>query len=187
MQHIYHLRAYRMECFLNVYVLLSTRLKKLAIVGLRKGWALLDRDFPGIFLQVAFVSDYYFADIFIRVLFDLFYPVFYVLKWLSVDDWVHQDNSVSPLIICSSNVSESILTSSIPNCHFEFFISHLQDFNFKIDAYCCRMNGSEILFSESEQKNWFSNVWIPHYNKFDDVVVIYRTHKKKSLLSICRN
>lgn len=65
------------------------------------------------------------VHIFRKVISYGFHPSFNILERIPVGYRINKHYSVSPLVICLGNVSETLLASCIPDLEFDFFIINL--------------------------------------------------------------
>ena len=66
--------------------------------------------------------------------FDLFDPVFDLLKRLSIINGICHDYSHSPTIVCLSNCFESLLSCCIPYLQSYFLAIDIDSFDFEVDT-----------------------------------------------------
>lgn len=78
---------------------------------------------------------------------DLVNPFFNVFETFRIRDWVHKDNSMGSFIKRFSDISEPLLTSSIPDIQRDGNPIDLDSFDFEIHSDCAEIFVLESVFA----------------------------------------
>lgn len=95
-----------------------------------------------------------------------------VLKGSTVGNWVHKNDALGSFVVSGRDVLEPILTSSIPNGHFEPMLSNIKNFNFKIYANGRRMHSAILLLCKPEEDVGLTDSRIANDDDLDHVIII---------------
>ena len=137
---IFNLPGQLGETLVHVISWFRTDFKKLHIMFFGQSISLLIGDLSFL-IEVTFSCYQYFADIFWRIVIYLLYPSCNVAKGSAVSNRIGEYDPCSSFIVGLSNISESLLTSSIPYLHFDSLLIDLKHLDFKVDS-----NSSNIVF-----------------------------------------
>jgi len=95
------------------------------------------------------------------------------LESFSVIDGINEYDTSSSFIVSFSDSFESLLTSSIPDLHFDFDAIDVNSFDFEIDANCCDMSYFVFFVGIPEKDVSFSYSRVSDDDYFHQVVVFF--------------
>ena len=121
---------------MNIFAWFGTDFKKLHIMFFSQYISFFIGHLPFIF-EITFGGYQDFAYILWRIVVNLFDPVCYVVERSTICDGIGQHNSCCTFVVCLRDISESLLTGSIPNLHFYSFIINIQHFYLEVDTNSC--------------------------------------------------
>jgi len=98
-------------------------------------------------------------------------PIAYAFKWFSSSDIVNQNGSSSGTIILSGNRFKGLLTSSVPNLEFNFFILQIEYFSTKFHPYRHFMFDSEFAFKELIEDTAFTYGCVSNDYEFKEIMI----------------
>ena len=131
----FNLSGHQSERFFYVYGFLGWSLKEPDIKMISKLFSFLIWNLS-LILQIFFVSYENSWNILLSMLINFAHPLRDFRERFSVCDIISHNNTVSTLIITTSDGLESLLTSSIPNLKFYCFAININSSNFEINTDC---------------------------------------------------
>lgn len=103
-------------------------------------------------LEIVLVTNQELDDILVGILISLLQPVIDILEGLHVSDVVHDDDSVSTLIVRRSDGFESFLTSSVPDLELHSLALDIEGSNFEVDSNRGQEAIIEDIVGETEEQ-----------------------------------
>ena len=127
---------------------------------------------PLAFRHVALITHNQFARFLGLGLVELFHPVLQTLESLSVIDRIHKHHAGRPLIIRFSDSLKPLLTSGIPNLHFDLDIVDVDGFDFEINPNGGDVGDFVLFVSVAEEDIGFADCRVTDDDNLDKVVVL---------------
>lgn len=162
-----------MECLFDVFCCFGTRLYILNFsVILNEGIYILNGD-CSTRLQVTFISHQ--KNLCFRWTWtsDLSVPVFCgILERLLVRDIKYDHKCMCSSIVRTSNRSETLMTSSIPDLQFDLIAVELEGFKAEVDSYGGEKDLTELIIWVSYDYRWFSDAGVAYKNYFEQILIL---------------
>lgn len=172
-QPLFYRLANRVKNLCNVVVILSRTLHERHIILSSQRGALLETNLPLSLLTVNLVANDDFAHTFRLRLVDLLDPIFEVIKGLPVGDGVDKYYSCCSLVIGFCNGFETLLTSSIPDLHFDFDAIDIDCFDFEVYADGGHMRHLILFIDITQQDVGLTDCSVPDDDQLHQVVILF--------------
>jgi len=98
-------------------------------------------------------------------------PVPDVVEGLLIGDIVHEQDSHGTSVVGSSNGSEALLSSSIPNLQFYALALQVNGSDLEVNANGCDEAGRERVIRETQEQAAFANTTVSNEKKLDKIVI----------------
>jgi hypothetical protein len=102
------------------------------------------------FFAIDFISYNNFAHRLRLWLVDLFDPIFHIIKWFAVCNRIDKNDASCSLVVSLSDCFKSLLSSCIPNLHFDLDAIYINRFYFEVDSNCSHMSHFVLLIDISQ-------------------------------------
>ncbi len=89
------------------------------------------------------------------------------MKGFLICNRINEDNTSGAFIIGLGDGFKALLSSSIPNLHFDFDAVDVDSFDFEVDAYGGDVGHFIFLIDVTEEYIGFANSSVADNNKFD--------------------
>lgn len=144
----FNLTSHRSETVFDADIVLGWCFKIRDLIVSRKLLSLFFADLS--FLnKITFISNKHFTNIISGKSFNFIYPLSDIIKSFSICHVIHYNYPMSTSVITSSQSSESLLASSIPNLQLDILTLHLNRFYFKIYSNSVEKVFIERIFLEA--------------------------------------
>lgn len=126
---------------------------------------------PLLLAAVTLITHYYLWHFLRLRLIDLFEPQLHISKGFLIINRVNQNYSRRSFIVGWGDSPISLLSCSVPDLHFDFFVIHNHSFNFEVDSYRRGVEHFVLLVDLSEQNVGFSDSWVTYDDHLYQIVV----------------
>lgn len=112
----------------------------------------LERDSSSV-LEICLVSHQDSGNVILSVLLDFAHPGVDRVEGVTVGDVVHDNNSVSALVVAGSDGLETLLAGSVPDLQLADLLVDVDGANLEVDSDCWHKVLLEVVISDSAKHN----------------------------------